>query len=97
MGGLMDLEIGDVASVFFILLLLCGLIFLLLSGLHEMFIAPLVAEDALRQCQEKGFDTYVSYKEMLFSSHAFGVRCTHALKTYNISGGIIIGGGNGED
>lgn len=43
-------------------------------GVDELFINPIRADDALRQCQERGFDQPTSFSGF-FRYQAYGVLC----------------------
>jgi len=59
-----------------IALLLALLIGLLLACVHDFFFTPYAAENALLQCQERGYETYDSFEERILSTQAFGVKCS---------------------
>ena len=41
------------------------------------YLIAYAAEDANKECQSKGYDTYETYKRPPFSKDAMGVKCNH--------------------
>lgn len=62
------------------LLMLLGFLMVFGSLIHLFFFQPYIAEDALQQCREEGFDFYEKYQAQPFSKKALGVTCGYAQK-----------------
>lgn len=79
-------------AIGFLTLIVIGLVVVVPLAIWDQGIrAPQAAEDALQQCQKRGFTTYSEYERKLFSTEALGVKCERPFKNYNIEGnGMLI-------
>lgn len=84
----MDFDLEEmIFNAFCFLLLLLAVIFILLLLLfaHNQLVDATLAEKALEECNEKGFDSYESYTYKPLSTDPYGVRCSHPRNEHKIS------------
>jgi len=52
----------------------------------NVFLEPERAENALVECNQKGWDSYSDYTKKVFSTKPYGLKCNNINNEFNING-----------
>ena len=86
----MEIDSDDVVYGLLLFMVVLAVMVFVTGVLDTVYNVPWAAEDAKRQCIERGFDNYRSFQREVFSRQALGVQCMYENRYRIEEGGVLI-------